>query len=57
MILVSRRLPGRPRSRKEIEADVLWTGGSPGTLGHEDGDRLLPGYHGSSHADSPLVVI
>ena len=27
----------------EIEADVRWTGGSPGALGHENGDHLLPG--------------
>src|SRR3989442_880483 len=48
------RLVGRG---PEIEADVRWTGGSPGALGHEDGDHVLPGVGipGGAHAAVPAV--
>src|SRR3989442_15586600 len=48
------RLVGRG---PEIEADVRWTGGSPGALGHEDVDHVLPGLGipGGPHAAVPAV--
>src|SRR5437773_10809218 len=39
------------------EIDVRWTGGSPGALGHQDGDHVLPwvGIPGGAQAAVPAV--
>jgi hypothetical protein len=39
-VLVVDRLIGRG---PEVEADIRWTGGSPGPLGHENDDHILSG--------------